>query len=149
MQICIYVYNQAKAETGVGVGGVGGSNTAADQRFISRPSRAQIQIHTFSVLTPKEPWNSFCISLCVCVCVGGRCVSITALHHHRACFCSWPLIKHLWEQSGASIDTSDWLLGGRLRLRYAVTWNSCFKFRTQLTRSVINTPEKPFSHCCT
>lgn len=67
----MYVYNQAKAET---VGG--GSNTAADQRFISRPSRAQIQIHTFSVLTPNEPWNSFCISLCVCVLGGGVCPSL-------------------------------------------------------------------------
>lgn len=80
----------------------------------SRPAFCHLDIHTFSAVTPKEErwWDSFCIRLSACLCV---CVSLSNTII-LSCFLFVPhwLINHSWEQRGASIDSTDIPLGGKL-----------------------------------
>lgn len=99
---------QAKAEAGNGTEAEpGDSDTAANQRFITQPSSllpSGDSHHLCSQSHGVEPWwDSFCITLCVCLCVHVSHYPPVLL------FLLMPLelINHLWKQSGTGVDKFD------------------------------------------
>lgn len=112
----------------------GDSDTAANQRFITQPSSllpSGDSHHLYRHSQGGEPWwDSFCIRLCVCVCLSPTNTIILSwflLLPHR-------LINHSWEQRGVSIDKTNIALGEKTLpvdiLSHLI--HPSFKFHTKL-----------------